>query len=183
MITDIQSIDGYADMTAAEIAAALQAITDTFSDATAWTIGAIANTSPELAGKLELSLSAMSAAGVPFAGSTLTAASTVGLRIDSAQRQALIDQLAVASQELIEPLRWDAGFVSAIKDLGIRQVSRYPDVTGPEVSSVMSAETLRIRSGWINDALDAIRETLEDANKTQPEVVAALTDAIDARWE
>lgn len=184
LITDIQAIDGHAGMTAAEIVTALQQITDTVNDSTAWTIGAIANQSPELAGKLELSLASMAAAGVPFAGSTLTAASTVGLRIDSEQRQQLIDQLAVASQEMIEQLRWDASFVSAIKALGIRQVQRYPDVTVEQVTEAIESETLRIRSGWINDAIqsDAVQAVLRDETKTMAETQTAVSDAIEAAW-
>jgi hypothetical protein len=160
MIQDIKAIDGYADKTPEEIAAILQTLTDTITDSTAWTIGAIANQSPELAGKLELSLSAMSAAGVPFAGSTLTAASTVGLRIDSTQRQALIDQLALASQSLPEPLRWDASFVSAIKALGIREVSRYPDVTPEQVAAELLQDTKQSLEDAATDALQAYREAL-----------------------
>ena len=141
MIQDIKAIDGYEQKTPEEIAAILQTLTDTITDPTAWTIGAIANQSPELAGKLELSLDAMRVAGIPFAGSTLTAASTVGLQIHTPQRQGLIDQLAAASQSLPEPLRWDAEFVAAIKSLGIRDVSRYPEVTPQQVADAISADS------------------------------------------
>lgn len=184
-----------------EIKSALEAETREVSDPTGWKMKAVIDrwvalygaAGQALAGKLSTSLSILKESHVPFVGESVTALSLPsGLSLNEPSSQAMVDFIAVQSQALPEEYRWDADFVTKIKELGIRQELVYPDgVTVEEIQEVKgeeavrlaeqaTAESIRIQTGYLSVATQAAQAALPG---TKAEVIAAFTASLDANWE
>lgn len=132
---------------------------------TSWTLNQIVlhTQSTDLAGKIEVSLTAMSQLGVPFSQSSLIALSTAGgLPLWQSHAQDLIDYLAVQSQALPEPLRWDAQFVTTVKSLGGVNRPRWQS-QGYEVEPTLESIQSEIEQAALREFADTLIQRVTGA--------------------
>jgi hypothetical protein len=151
---------------------------------TGWTVKKIlkqsnlpAEVAVMVAGKLESSLAAMASGFVPFTQTTLNALSQEsGLAIDDDVSQSLIDQLAIYSQSLPEPLRWDAEFVAIVKSLGVENKPRW-QVDGYESQPTMAEVQIEIDEQRLINAKALFSERMTVGGNAQSVWAQAWEDA------
>lgn len=158
---------------------------------TNWTLNQIVlhTQSTDLAGKIEVSLTAMSQLGVPFSQSSLIALATAGgLPLWQSHAQDLIDFLAAQSQVLPEPLRWDTQFVMAIKALGGRnrpiweKLGRPTAPTLEQIESEIAAEeaqaVINAFNARVTNACALFRERMTSESDAGEVMTQAWSEAV-----
>lgn len=102
----------------------------------------------------------------------------IGLRIDTDDRQSVIDQIATAGG-------WSDQLRDGVKRLGVRVISvaeaaGYPPVTAVQCQAVWTAEQIRGRRERWDTAAAAVRSQIESgALTTDAEIVTALQSALE----
>lgn len=102
----------------------------------------------------------------------------IGLRIDTDDRQSVIDQIATAGG-------WSDQLRDSIKRLGVRVISvaeaaGYPQITAVQCQAVWTAEQIRQRRQRWDTAAASVRSSIESGSLTSDAaIVSALQTALE----
>lgn len=170
MINQIQQIDGYESLAAEQIANALAELVEQPVELPI-TVSEITNAVGMDGARLVVGTIQQAATQDPLLGPSLTALSTTGMRLDSPERQGMIDQLAVAGS-------WPDQLRDTVKSLGVRIVSRYTSLGGvgddPTLEQVQSAINQHALQAWWSAQEAVVSEGVFDGTLT------TKADAVDA---
>lgn len=176
MITAIQQIPDWHTLSATQIHAILAADTREIRDDTPVTIAEIVDALDEQSGLLVLGTIKQAAVSDPRVDSAWIALSTIGMRLDTPERQVMIDSLADAGN-------WPQAVHDTVHDLRVRIESVWPEITVPDVQSSLNQIAEQTRS----DAIDALKSRIEneiifpamtDGISTVADVIAALHEVV-----